>query len=128
MAERRVVTLGLAALGLAALGIHGVVAYAASVRSREVGVRLALGATPEAIVGHTVADGMRPVWLGVVAGLAVVALGSRAVSSLLFEVRPFDPASLVAAATVLTLTGLVACLGPARRLSRVDPAVALRAE
>jgi putative ABC transport system permease protein len=125
---RLLVALGLAALALAAIGIHGVVAYAASARAREVGIRLALGATAEAIVALVVGQGMRPVWIGLAAGLAVVAVAGRALEGLLFGVRPFDPASLGVAAALLALAGIAACLGPARRLARVDPAITLRGD
>jgi predicted permease len=120
--------LGAVGLLLAALGVHGVAAYAAGRRERELGLRLALGATPAHAVRLVVEQGMRPVVIGLVAGLVLAVVAWRAAAGLLFGVSPLDPASLLGAATVLAAAGALACYVPARRTARVDPAVALRAE
>jgi len=116
------------ALVLAALGIYGVLAYFVSQRSRELGVRLALGAQPSAVFRMVLSHGMRPVAAGAVAGLAAAFALTSAMRSLLFGVTPIDPAAY--AVTVATLMGVaaVACALPALRATRVDPVVALRQE
>jgi len=116
------------ALFLAALGVYGVLEYSVSQRSRELGVRLALGARPQALFRMVVREGMRPVVLGGVAGLVVATAASRLIATLLFGVEPGDPSTYAAAATVLTVIALAACMMPAMRATRVDPLVALRDE
>jgi hypothetical protein len=125
---RLLVAAGAAALLLAALGIHGVVAYAAGRRAREVGVRLALGATPAHAVRLVVRQGMRPVALGLAVGAAAAAVAWQAAAGLLFGVSPLDPVSLAGAAALLAGVGALACYAPARRVARVDPALTLRGE
>ncbi len=120
--------LGALGLGLAALGINGVVAYSATQRTREIGVRLALGATASQAIGLIVRQGMRPVIIGLVVGLGAAALMARAVAGMFFGVSPLDPVSLFWAASLLTGVSLLACYGPARRIARVEPASALRSE
>ena len=120
--------LGAAGLLLAALGVHGVVAYAAGRRAREVGLRLALGATPADAVALVVRQGMRPVGAGLLLGVAAAAVAWRGAAGLLFGVSPLDPASLLGAAVLLAGAGALACYAPARRVSRVDPAATLRTE
>jgi ABC-type antimicrobial peptide transport system permease subunit len=118
----------LAALLLAALGIYGVVSYGVSRRERELGVRMALGAQAADVVRMVLAEGMRLSILGVLAG-APLALGlSRLLSAFLYGVSPRDPATYALAALGLALVAAAACWLPARRATRVDPAVALRAE
>jgi putative ABC transport system permease protein len=118
----------LLALALATLGIYGVVAYTTAARRGEIGLRMALGAGRRGIVGWVVAQGMRPVLLGLAAGLAAALLGGRLLSGFLFQVTPADPATLAAVALLLAALGLAACLLPAWRASRADPARILRAE
>jgi len=116
------------ALLIAAIGIYGVLAYSVNQRTREIGLRMALGATPRSILQLIVGRGMKVVLLGVGIGLlGGLALG-RAVSSLVFGVPVRDPATFSLVAVVLTAVALAACIIPARRAARVDPMVALREE
>jgi putative ABC transport system permease protein len=118
----------LLALGLAGAGIYGVISFITAGRTREIGVRMALGARPEDVLGLVLGQGLRMILLGLVLGLgAALALG-RVLESLLVGVEPRDPATLVAAAGVLLAVGVLACLGPALRAARVPPATALRDE
>jgi putative ABC transport system permease protein len=118
---------GLAFL-LAALGVYGVVSYVVSQRTHEIGVRMSLGAGTREVVGLLLGDGMRPVLLGVAAGLAGAWMASRALTTLLYDVSPGDPISYAAAAAGLTAAALIATLIPARRALQVDPASSLRSE
>ena len=119
---------GALALLLAALGLYGVMAHAVTRRTREMGIRAALGARSSEIVGRVIADSFRVAGLGIVAGILLSLLAGRVLSDFLFQVRPWDPAVLAAA--VLTLLGatLAAAYLPARRASRADPMVAIRAD
>jgi predicted permease len=116
------------ALLLASVGLYGVLAYAVRQRTREIGVRMALGATTQAVQGLILVDGMRLVTIGVVLGLAGAAAGSRVVQSLLFIVSPWDAAAFLVAPAVLSAVALAACWLPAWRAARVDPIDALRYE
>jgi len=118
---------GLAVL-LAAIGIYGVMAYAVSQRTTEIGVRMALGATPFEVFGLVVGDGLKLATLGIALGVAGSVLTGRWLTSLLFGVRATDPLTLGATALGLLLVATAACFLPARRATRVDPMVALRAE
>jgi predicted permease len=118
----------IAAVLLAAIGIYGVVAFAMARRTREIGVRMALGARRRDIVRLTLAEGATPVALGLTVGLAGAAIGSRAIEGLLFRVPAGDPITLGGVTALLALTALIACLIPARRALSIDPAVALRHE
>jgi ABC-type antimicrobial peptide transport system permease subunit len=113
---------------LAALGIYGVLAYFVSQRSRELGIRLALGARPLALFGMVVRQGMRPVAAGAALGLAGAVAITTVMQSLLFGVNPVDPATYAVAAATLAVIALAACAIPAMRATRVDPLVALRDE
>jgi putative ABC transport system permease protein len=116
------------ALVIAAIGIYGVLAYSVNQRTREIGLRIALGATPRSVLQLIVGQGMKVVLIGVGIGLlGGLALG-RAVSSLVFGVPVHDPATFSFVAIVLTAVALAACIIPARRAARVDPMVALREE
>jgi putative ABC transport system permease protein len=116
------------ALLIAAIGIYGVLAYSVNQRTREIGLRMALGATPGNVLRLIVGEGMKVVLIGVVLGLAGgLALG-KAVSSLVFGVPVRDPATFVVVAVILAAIALAACAIPARRAARVDPMVALRYE
>jgi len=116
------------ALGLALLGIYAVVAYQVGERTREIGVRVALGAHAADIIGMVVRQGLGPALFGVAAGLAGAAALSRVLSGLLYGVSAGDPVTYGATAAVMLLASLLACLVPARRAMRVDPSTALRAE
>jgi putative ABC transport system permease protein len=116
------------ALVLAAVGIYGVVSYAVGQRTRELGVRMALGARPLDALRLVLRDGMRPVAAGVAIGLVASLWLTRGLRSLLFEITPTDPATLAIVCAFLLAIAAVACWIPARRASRVDPMVALRAD
>ena len=116
------------ALLLAALGIYGVLGYFVSQRSRELGIRLALGAKPAELFRLVVGQGMRPVAAGAVIGLAGAAGITTLMRSLLFGVTPVDPAAYAVAIAVLAAIAIAACAVPALRATRVDPLIALRDE
>ena len=116
------------ALVLAGIGIYGVVSYAVSLRTRELGIRIALGATRERVVRQVVGQGIWLTILGVASGLAGAAWLTRAIASLLFDVGVADPLTFVVAPVVLVGIALLASYLPARRAARVDPVIAMRAE
>jgi predicted permease len=123
--------MGVLALLLAAIGLYGVIAYAVSQRTQEMGIRLALGASPSSILGMIVGQGMRLTAIGLAVGL-VLALGAfgsiGAMRSLLPGISPLDPLTFIAVPAVLAAIALVASWIPARRAGRVDPLVALRVD
>ncbi|HXU34276.1 MAG TPA: ABC transporter permease [Thermoanaerobaculia bacterium] len=114
------------ALLLGAIGLYGVLSYAVAERTREIGVRLALGATVANVRRMVVAQGARVVGLGLVLGLAAAAVSSRIVASLLFGVAAMDPATFGGMSALMAGVGLLACFLPARRASSVDPVESLR--
>jgi predicted permease len=116
------------ALLLAALGLYGVLSYSVSQRTREIGIRMALGAQAAAVVQLIVRHGIGLAGVGLAIGLMVALAMTRMLKSVLYEVSTFDPLSFAAVAAVLTIIGIAACLLPARRATKVDPMVALRAE
>jgi ABC-type antimicrobial peptide transport system permease subunit len=113
---------------LAAIGLYGVLAYSVARRTREIGVRMALGAQKGHVLGLIVRESAAVVGLGALIGGAGALAAGKAAAGLLFGIGPLDPVALGAAALVLALVCAVATLLPARRAARVDPAVALRAE
>jgi len=116
------------ALLIAAIGIYGVIAYSVSLRTREIGVRLALGAQPSGVLRHVIGEGMVVAGAGIGAGIAGAFAIGRALESIVFEVRVKDPATFATVAVALALVALAASIIPARRAARVDPLVALRDE
>ncbi|MCG6954525.1 MAG: ABC transporter permease [Gemmatimonadetes bacterium] len=113
------------ALFLAVVGIYGALAYSVTQRTREIGIRMAMGSAPEDVFRSVVAQGLRVTALGLVVGVGASLLLTRLVQAQLFEVRATDPRVMLAVAVVLGLVGLVACLLPARRATAVDPVSAL---
>jgi ABC-type antimicrobial peptide transport system permease subunit len=108
--------------------LYAVMSFAVSRRTREVGIRMALGATPRRVVRLIFNHGAWQLGLGLTLGLVMAGLISRLLTVILFDVEPLDPAVFGGVAAVLALTGVVACLIPAQRATRVDPADAMRAE
>ena len=116
------------ALVLSAVGLYGVISYAVSQRTREIGVRVALGADARSVLRLVVGDGVRLAALGVVIGLAVAFASTRVLASLLYGVSPADPVSFVSIALLVVAVALAASFIPARRATRIDPMEALRAD
>jgi putative ABC transport system permease protein len=116
------------ALLLAAVGVYGVVAGLVGQRTQEIGVRLALGASPGSVMALLVGEGMRPVAVGLVAGVAGAFALSRLMQTLLFDVAPMEVSAYLASAGALVLAALVATIVPARRALGVSPVIALRGE
>jgi predicted permease len=117
---------GVMGLSLGALGIYGVLAYAVSQRRQEIGVRVALGATPRSVLGLIIGQGMTLAVGGVVAGIAGALLLTRVMTTVLYNVRATDPLTFVTVVVVLLGTALLASWLPARRALRIDPVQALR--
>ncbi len=121
-------TLGALALGLTALGIFGVVAYLVAARTREMGVRLAVGASPQALVRLVIRQALLPVAIGLVAGVVLIQWGSRLAEAQLFKVDTRDPITLAAAIVTVLVSSVAAAYLPARRATRINPSEVLRAE
>jgi ABC-type antimicrobial peptide transport system permease subunit len=117
---------GVLALLIASIGLYGVMSYQVTRRKVEIGIRMALGADPAAVVRMVLAESGLLLIAGVLAGLGLAVAASRYAGTLLFGLEPSDPLSFAAAAGVLALVSLVAAWIPARRASRVAPTVALR--
>ena len=116
------------ALLLAAVGIYGVLSYSVRRRVREIGIRMALGASQSDILRLVVGDGMKPILMGVALGLSAAVALSRFVASLVFGVPPTDPLTFTAVALLLVVVGIVANTLPAYRATRVEPVRTLREE
>lgn len=114
------------ALLLSGAGIYGVLAGSVAERTREIGLRSALGATPANVLGLVLRRGLALTGAGIVVGLAGAVVLTRSLRSLLFEIAPTDPLTLAGAATVLFVVAAIACTVPARRAIRIDPVEALR--
>jgi ABC-type antimicrobial peptide transport system permease subunit len=123
---RLVVGFALFGLLLAALGIYGVIAYAVTMRQREIGIRMALGATPEIVRASVLGQTGMLVSIGMLAGLPASWMSARAIRGLLFDIGSSDPWTFAGVALVLGAVAALAGYLPARRATRVDPAVALR--
>jgi putative ABC transport system permease protein len=121
-------TFALIALALATVGVYGVMAYSVAQRTQEIGVRMALGATPESIFELVLGQALRLVGIGVIAGLAAAAALTRVLATMLYETEPLDPPTFIVTAIVLTLVATLASFIPARRGTRIAPVEALRAE
>jgi putative ABC transport system permease protein len=121
-------TFAAVALFLAAVGLYGVVAYSVQQRTREIGLRMAIGAAPRDVLTMIVGGAMKLALVGVILGLAAAAVFSRLAASLLFEVTPSDPMSYAATSALLFAVAILACYAPARRAMRVDPMTALQME
>jgi ABC-type antimicrobial peptide transport system permease subunit len=121
-------TFAVMALALSMIGIYGVISYFVTQRSSEIGIRLALGATPQAIISGILREGGTLALIGLALGTAGAAGLTRLISSLLFGVSPIDVGTFTSAAGLLFALTLVACYIPARRAIRLDPAVALRSQ
>jgi putative ABC transport system permease protein len=121
-------SLGVVVLFLAAIGVYGVTSYSVTRRTREIGVRMALGAGHADVMRLVVRQGIMLTAAGVALGLAAAAAGTPLIRSLLLGVSPFDPVAFAGAALLFGTVSLAASYLPARRAMRVDPMIALRAE
>jgi putative ABC transport system permease protein len=116
------------ALVITAFGISGVVALSVSQRTHELGVRMALGATPGNLLRMVLRQGLAPILIGVFLGIAGAVALSRVLSGLLYGVEPLDPFTYVVAAALSMVIAAVACVWPARRVTQIQPMIALRNE
>jgi putative ABC transport system permease protein len=116
------------AVALAAIGIYGVIAFIVTQRTREIGIRLALGAQPASVVSLVVGQSAVQIAAGLLAGIGGAALLSRYLEGLLFGVTPFDGLTFAVSAVTFAMVAVAAAYAPARRATKVDPLVALRAE
>jgi ABC-type antimicrobial peptide transport system permease subunit len=119
---------GSMALLLGIVGIYGVISYSVSQRTREIGIRMALGAQRNTLTALFVRQGLWLTGIGIACGLVVAFLTMRLMSSLLFHVSPVDPITYIAITTVVVAISYLACYLPSRRAATVDPVNALRAE
>jgi ABC-type antimicrobial peptide transport system permease subunit len=116
------------ALILAVIGVYGVLAYSVNQQTREIGIRMAMGAQSGGVLRLIVGQGLRLAFGGIVVGLLVAFLAMRLLGSLLYGVSAHDPLTFAAVSFILTLAAVLACYIPARRATKVDPIIALRYE
>jgi len=119
---------GLLALLLASIGMYGVISYSVMQRTREIGIRMALGAERRSVFGMVLGEGARLAGLGIAIGLLAALAVTRLMASFLYGVQPTDPLTFLAVSLLMVGITLLACYLPARRATRVDPTVALRYE
>lgn len=119
---------GVIALGLACIGLYGLIAFSVAQRIREIGIRVALGASKAGIFRMILGDGLRLAVVGVLLGLTGVVGSARFLRSILFEISPLDPVTLISMVSILLIVGLLACYVPALRATKADPATILREE
>ena len=119
---------GMLALGLAAVGLYGLMSYTVSTRTREIGVRLALGARPSRVVRMVVIGALRMVAIGIVIGLPIAWMASRLIAKQVYDVSSVDPITIAAAIAILISVGLASAAIPARRAAAVDPATSMHVE
>jgi putative ABC transport system permease protein len=120
--------LGIFALALATIGMSGVFGYMVRQRNKEIGIRMALGATPREVIALVLSGTSRAVLAGLAAGFLAAIAMARLLTTFLYGVSPFDPRAYAAVAIVLALAGLTAAFWPARRATKIDPMTALRCE
>jgi ABC-type antimicrobial peptide transport system permease subunit len=132
MTERLIARLaavfGVLAIVLASIGLYGLLAYEVARRTRELGIRAALGAQKRDVVGMVVWQGFALTFVGAIAGVGAAAALTRCLASLLYEIKPTDPLTFIGVVALLTMVAASACVIPARRATKVDPMVALRYE
>ncbi len=116
------------ALVLVAIGVYGVLSFVVSQRTRELGIRIALGATTPKVQSMVLRDGMILAAIGIGLGLTGALVSSRVIQAMLFNVEPTDPLTLASVSALMLMTAGLACYLPARRATKVDPMVVLRAE
>jgi ABC-type antimicrobial peptide transport system permease subunit len=113
---------------LVIIGVYSVVAYTTTMRTNEIGIRIALGASRSSAVSLVIRTGMRLILLGIVVGIAISLAASKALAGELWQVSAHDPITLAGVSSLLLATGLVACWIPARRAARIEPVIALRCQ
>ena len=118
----------LLSLVLAGVGIFGVLSYLVAQRTQEIGIRMALGAQRDRVLGHVLLDGLKPALIGLMLGLVGSVVAGRLIRSMLYATRPLDPIVFVLVSVVLLTVAGAACMAPAWRASRLDPMQALRTE
>jgi predicted permease len=128
LAAQTIGLVGLVATVLAAIGLYGVIAYSVARRTREIGIRMALGAAPTSVMGMVMRQGLTVACIGLATGAVLAWIAARAIASGLYGVSATDPAAWAGAATVLLIAAALANYVPARRAARVDPSIALRLE
>ncbi len=120
--------MGVVALFLAAIGLYGVMAFSVSRRTREMGVRMALGAQPRDVIRLVLNQGLAQLAIGLTMGIGLAYLLAKGLEAILFQVKAIDPLVYLSTVVVLAASAIAASLVPARRATRVDPMVALRYE